>query len=715
MASFIDRAREKLTAWANNDEVELQSAEDQSEADKALVAFVENELNERRSTSARIALEGIALTNVAYLCGFDSVYFDGLSRQFKPIPAPSQLVAKHRVHVNRILPTVQNRLARLMKNEPRWEVRPNSGDEEAKDAARLAEQVILQLWEQTQINQKRAQLLMWCQQAGSAYLKICWDPTLGEARVLPVDEEQADGSVKRSYKRVTTGDIRVDICSFFEIFPDHLAKYWDECKSLVQAKIRPLSYFKEHYPERGGLVTQEDCWLNSLQYEARINALNTQTGASGMATNQLKNCAIERVYYEKPSEKHPLGRRVITANGVLLDDGVLPIDELPFVKFDDIIVGGKFNAEAIITHLRPLQDQINKGKAMRAAWLNRTLTGKYAAPRGANLARESMNDQSGEIVEYDAVPSAPNGGMPVALDPPSIPSYAYEEENTLKTDMDDTAGINEASRGQMPSAQIPAIGMQLLVEQDDTRIGVETEGHEHAYANLGRILLKFVDKYYTVPRLLKISGRSMEYTVREFVGDDIKEAFDVKVKRGSMAPGSKTLKRQEIINLHQGGYFGNPQDPLVLQNVLSMLEYGDEYQAWKRQSLVAHQIQRGIKMIEEQGQKPPVSEFDDHPQWIRELDNYRISDKFDLLDDEKKKIILECMNEHLNAETQRMNPDVDPDDDISLKTTNAAESAAQDPSQFMGGAEPQSAGGQLSEQIANGPNQAPTPSPEQGV
>lgn len=715
MASFIDRAREKLTAWANNDEVELQSAEDQSEADKALVAFVENELNERRSTSARIALEGIALTNVAYLCGFDSVYFDGLSRQFKPIPAPSQLVAKHRVHVNRILPTVQNRLARLMKNEPRWEVRPNSGDEEAKDAARLAEQVILQLWEQTQINQKRAQLLMWCQQAGSAYLKICWDPTLGEARVLPVDEEQADGSIKRSYKRVTTGDIRVDICSFFEIFPDHLAKYWDECKSLVQAKIRPLSYFKEHYPERGRLVTQEDCWLNSLQYEARINALNTQTGASGMATNQLKNCAIERVYYEKPSDKHPLGRRVITANGVLLDDGVLPIDELPFIKFDDIIVGGKFNAEAIITHLRPLQDQINKGKAMRAAWLNRTLTGKYAAPRGANLARESMNDQSGEIVEYDAVPNAPNGGMPVALDPPSIPSYAYEEENTLKTDMDDTAGINEASRGQMPSAQIPAIGMQLLVEQDDTRIGVETEGHEHAYANLGRILLKFVAKYYNTPRLLKISGRSMEYTVREFVGDDIKEAFDVKVKRGSMAPGSKTLKRQEIINLHQGGYFGNPQDPLVLQNVLSMLEYGDEYQAWKRQSLVAHQIQRGIKMIEEEGQKPPVSEFDDHPQWIRELDNYRISDKFDLLDDEKKKIVLECMNEHLNAETQRMSPDVDPDDDISLKTTNAAEGAAQDPSQFMGGAEPQSAGGQLSEQIANGPNQAPTPSPEQGV
>ena len=146
MAGFLDKARSRLEAWSNGDEPELQSAEDQTEAEKALVAFVENELEQRRSSSARVAMEGIALTNVAYLCGFDSVYFDGVSRQFKPIPAPSQLVAKNKVHVNRILPTCQNRLARLLKNEPRWEVKPESGDEDDKDAARLAEEVLIQLW-----------------------------------------------------------------------------------------------------------------------------------------------------------------------------------------------------------------------------------------------------------------------------------------------------------------------------------------------------------------------------------------------------------------------------------------------------------------------------------------------------------------------------------------------------------------------------------------
>lgn len=699
--SLLEKAREKLNAWVNNESLPLNSAEDQTDDEKALVTFVEQELNERRAASSRVAVEGIALTNCAYLCGFDGVWFDTVSRSFKPIPAPSQLLARNRVHVNRILPTCQNRLARLLKNEPRYEVRPNSSDEDDKDAARLAEQILIQLWDQLAIIRKRAPLIMWAMQAGSSYFKVCWDPTLGKKRIVPVDKTDAQGNVTRIYEQEAEGDIRVDICSFFEIFPDANAKYWDENRSIVQAKSRPISYFKDQYPERGHLVKEEDVWLNSLIYEARVNALNTVTGASSQS-GQLKGQAIERLYYEQPSKRHPLGRYIVTANGILLHDGALPIDEIPFVKFDDIIVGGKLNGEAIITHLRPLQDQINRGKTMRAAWMQRMLTGKWIAARGHNLSREALNDQSGEVVEFDVIPG---GNEPHAMVVPAIPSYAYEEENTLKTDMDDTAGINEASRGQMPSAQIPAIGMQLLVEQDDTRIGVETESHEHSYSDLGRILLKFVGKYYETPRLLKIAGSDLSYTVREFKGTDLRDNFDVTVKRGSIAPGSKTLKRQEIINMHQAGYFGNPQDPLVLQNVLEMLEYGDEYQAWKKHSLRSKQIQRGIRMIEDEGMKPPVSEFDDHALWLQELDNYRLGDKFLILRPEQQSIVLELMNEHADLLQSMAAPPPDPDGDPELVPTDAAQQAEQ---QVMNEPVPEdTAGSSLQAQVDNGPNQPP--------
>lgn len=675
--NILDRARERLFSRMEGKPVEIKSANEQTEEDKALVTFVRSKLDERRASSARVAQEGINLTNIAYLCGFDSIYFDTTARSFKPLPSPNTFIKRNRVHVNRILPTVQNRLARLTKSPPRWDVRPKSSDQEDKDAARLAIQVLEQFWETLFINRKRLTLTMWLQQCGSAYFKVCWDPTLGKKHVIPVDKADEQGNVTRIYEVVAEGDIRVDVCSFFEIFPDPLAKSWDEANDLIQAKVRPLSYFREQYPQAGHLVMEEDVWLNSLQYEARINSINTTTGSAGSPQVQMRNSAIEISYYEKPSKKHPYGRHLIIANGVKLKDGTLPIDEIPFIKFDDILIGGKFNSEAVITHLRPLQDQINKGKTMRAAFLNRMLTGKLTAARGANIAAEALNDQSGEVVRYDPVPNAPDGGAPKALDMPTIPQYAYQEEETLKLDMDDTAGINQASRGQMPSASIPAIGMQLLVEQDDTRIGTETECQEYSYADLGRIILKFVGEYYETERLLKIAGDNQEYQVKKFKGADLLGNYDVHVIRGSTLPGSKVLKRQEILNLYERGLFGNPQEPLVQQNVMSMLEFGDEFQAWERRALRMGQIKRGIAMLEA-GEKPPVSEFDDHSLWLQELDDYRISEKFEKLTPASQEMLLECMNEHVNFLQEMTMPGTadDPSLDPELQPTQAAQAEA---------------------------------------
>jgi hypothetical protein len=406
--SLIEKARERFGALMRGDKVEINDAKDQSEQEKALVSFVRSRLEDARTSSARIAQEGINLTNIAYLCGFDSVYYDGNSRSFRPVPSPSRFIQRNRVHVNRILPTTQNRLARLCKNPPRYDVRPNSSDEEDKDAARLSEQVLEQLWDSLAINRKRIPLTMWVQQCGIAYVKATWDPTLG--RKMPLRKEVSDDQslpeqqvAEPEYDIVAEGEIRLDVCSFFEIFPDPLAKSWDELRFVTQAKIRPIEYFRDQY-ERGELVKAEDCWLNSLAYEMRINSLNSTSGSMAAPQAQMKNSAIECSYYEKPSKAHPYGRHIITANGVLLKDDVLPIDEIPFVKFDDVIVGGKFNSEAIITHLRPLQDQLNKGKTMRAAFLNRMLTGKMIYSRGHNLAEEAGNDQSGEWLAYDPVP-----------------------------------------------------------------------------------------------------------------------------------------------------------------------------------------------------------------------------------------------------------------------------------------------------------------------
>lgn len=617
------------------------SAADQSPDERELCGYIKNKVEEVRASGARISAEGIWMTNIAYLLGYDSIYYDTNQRMFRPVNQGARFLRRNRVHINKVLPTAQNRLARLCKNPPKFDVRPESSSEEDKDRARFELEVLAQLWDQEgiQLNKQRIPLYMWLQQCGHSYIKVSWDECLGKALIDP-ESGDFDG-----YE----GDIRADICSAFELFVDPLAKTIDEATWAVQAKVRKLEYFRSHYPDRGEAVTEEGPWLLSVQYEQRINSLNTSGPMSSGTNIQMKNAAIELSYYEKRSKKYPNGRHCVTANEILLKDDELLIGEIPFTKFDDVLIAGKFYSEAIITHLRPLQDQFNRLYSSRAVWTNRLLHGKYLAAKGHGIIQEGLNDADTEVVQYTVVPNAP---PPAPMAIPVIPQYAYVEETNLEKQFDEISGISEVSKGQLPSASIPAVGMQLLQEQDETRIGIQTEWAEDAWARVGRQLLKTAQKQYVTPRYLKKAGKLGEYNVKEYVGANITANPDVTVIRGSTIPNSKILRRQELLNVFTQGLLGDPHDPKVLQQVLEQLEYGEIGEVWEEQSLVANQIKKSITMIEN-GVAPSVNEFDNHIMHLKKKNLYRISDKFDLLPPHNQGLLMADMEAHLHYITQQ--------------------------------------------------------------
>lgn len=622
-------------------ESKIESAQDQSADELALVSHVKKKVEETRSSGSRITHEGIWMTNIAYLLGFDSVFYDTTTRQFKVVGQGKQYLARNRIHVNKILPTVQNRLARLCKNPPRYDVRPKSSDVDDKDASQLGLQVMNMVFDTQKVNRKRISLFMWVQQCGHAYMKVSYDDQLGGKVIDPM-------SGKTKYE----GDIRLDIVSPFEIFPDPLAKELDDAAWLVQAKVRKLDYFNTHYPDRGHLVKEETAWLLSAQYEARINQLNNQGPSTSGVQNALKNAAIELCYYERRSENHPDGRMIICANGVLLKDDTLPVGEIPLAKFDDVIVAGKYYSESLITHLRPIQDQYNRTISKRAEWTNKLLAGKYIAAKGHGMRQEALNDQSGEIVTYNPVPNSP---PPSAMSLPVIPAYAYTEEERLDGMINDISGIGEVSRGQLPSAGIPAIGMQILIEQDDTRIGITVEQHEEAWAVIGRLVLLYAEEFYETERLLKISGKQGEYTIKKFKGADIKGNNDVIVIRGSTLPGSKALERQEIMNLYTSGLIGNPQDPSVKASVLEAVEQGDIASQFTDVHLDQQNIEEAITMLEN-NILPPFDEMDNHLAYIKALNRYRKTDKYKSAPSEIKMGFARFREEHTQAQMHLMNP-----------------------------------------------------------
>lgn len=626
----------------------IVDASQQSGEEKALAAYVKNFVEETRSAGNRIAHEAVWMTNTAYFMGFDSVYYNTATRQFASTDGGSSSLGlrRNRTFNNLILPAVQNRMARLCKQAPKFEVRPEDNSNEAKDAARLGREVLLQLWDDCEVNLKRLNLTMWLQQCGHSYLHVGFDDELGAPLTDPLTKDFM------GYE----GKVFVDAVSAFEIFPDPLAATLEDCQKLCRAKVRKLDYFRTRYPEIGHLVKAEGAWLLSIQYEQRINSLtNSGIASGGGSPQQMENAAIELTYYEKRSRKHPQGRMVVSANGVILKDGPLPVGEIPYAKFDDIMVAGKYYSEAAITHARPLQDQYNRTLTRRAMWTNNLLAGKWMAARGHALAPEALDDTSGEVMEYDPVP---NAAPPSAVPVPVIPQYAYTETDKLETSLNQIFGLSEVSQGKLPSASIPAVGMQLLLEQDETRIGIEVEQHEHAFARTGQLMLLYAAKNFKTERNLGQQSANGELVIKKFKGQDLPARPDVRVVRGSTVPTSSTIRKQDVMNAYQNGLLGNPQDPLVQERVLEMLEFGNSDGLWEDEALDSNQSRRDILQIE-QGKMPRVDKGDNNPYLIRKLNNYRKSDKFDELDPQKQQILLDLIDQRLEIVTKMANPQLE--------------------------------------------------------
>lgn len=624
-------------------EEEPKSEQDQSTDEKDIVAHIRNKVEEARNQPARVAFESQAVTNTAYLLGFDSVLFDARSRQFRNLDAAPSGVRKSQVHVNLIQPTIQNRLARLCKNPPRYDVYPESMSQEDKDAARLSLKALNNKWNQERLSEKRIELYMWMQQAGYAWIKVCWDTTKGKA--IPTTDEKGKPTVEYE------GDIRVDVVSPLEVYVDPYAKNMTEAQWLIHAKVRKLGYFVDHYGEKGKLVKEEGPWLLSAQNLERINQMN-QKGSTSSGADQMKNCAIELAYYEKPTKKYPGGRMIITANGILLDYKPLAIDEIYFTKFDDVKIGGKFHSESIITQMRPVQDQMNRTMRRKAEFLNKGLNLKLLAAKGSGLTQESINDAT-EVVEYNAVP---NSEAPKPITPPQMPNYVYEDNESFRSYMGEIAGVSEASKGQMPSASIPALGMQILQEADETRIGVVTESNENSWADVGRHILKFMNALYTTPRYIKESGANSEYTITTYSNLDLRGQTDVQVIRGSTLPNSKTLKRQELINIYSQGLLGDPNDPALRRRLLQQLEFGDIAGVWEDQMIDDQQIERSIKEIE-QGMAPMVDPDDNHLAHFEAKNRLRKTEKFLNWPPEVQQIFMQNLEAH---KAYLMPPPVDP-------------------------------------------------------
>lgn len=594
-----------------------------------LVASVKEDFIKRREE--RRGLEQQWNLNINYLLGNQHAEIapDGQVRE-----EDSYYYWQNKNVYNQIAPIIETRLAKLSRVRPMMSVRAASGEDCDLKAAKIASDLLDATAGRVELDSVISKATLWSETLGTAFYKIMWNgdkgKQLGEINGTSVKE----------------GDVDVIALSPFEVFPDSLFREEiSDLKSIIHARAVSVDDIYMIYGQR---VDGEDIDVFSLS--------PTKSGAIGslnkVSSGVVHDSALVIERYERPSKDYPNGRVVTIAGDKLLNVSELPyingIDgarDLPFVKQTSINQAGMFYGSSIIERLIPLQRAYNAVKNRKHEFLNRISMGVVAVEEGSidtdELTEEGL--QPGKVIVYR------QGSTPPQIMPsPSVPiDFTYEEER-LANEFVTISGVSEISRhSAVPTSATSGIALQLLIEQDETRLSATAENIRKAVKSVAKHIIRLFRQFAKDTRVMKIAGKGRKaelfyYNASDLSSDDV--VFDTDNELSS----TPAQKKNAVLEILSTGILAGKDGMLTAHTkakILDILGYGSLDNVNDLATL--HTARAAEENLSFSSRDVTVEEYDDHELHLNEHTRYLISGEITGRDSQKiKERAIKHLREH---------------------------------------------------------------------
>lgn len=560
--------------------------------------------------NARRPMEADWFLNSAFYIGQQWLYWNN-GRLDRP------RLAKYRETIvdNRILPIVTGRVAKKVKSQPNFVATPFTGSESDVDAAKITEKGMEFYWVYLGLQQKLYQAELFADIACAGFWKIYWDSTKGESTEVIVGPngepailngqivkpETLQGGLPEGFqaKKISMGDVCVDVVSPFTFFPDPLATSMEELTQCFEEKVRSPDYLKERY----GVEMAPDT-------EAPIGPMESRIFSSlmpGLGTGYKGIKVYE--FWSRPCATYPNGKRAVWAQDKLLVEEE-PLDPMPYVMFSGVKVPNRFWPTAITTQLRGPQIALNKIKSQVQENANRLGNPSILKSRQANVYYGGV---PGEEVLYD---STVTDAVPQFLQPPNMPAYVLEQQSRIVESMNEISGLHEVSNASVPTGVTAASAINLLQEADDTRIGPEVQDMEFSLGVAGTKLTRLLARYVNDERILRITGEDESWDIFNFRGTMMGEEPTVECQAGSAMPRSKAAKQAAMLEVLQTMFqYGLIPDQRDLRKFFADYEVGALDALFGGLTTTEQQIQRENRQMG-QGEAVNVNPYDDDQEHV---------------------------------------------------------------------------------------------------
>ncbi len=581
---------------------------------------------------ARRPLEAQWQLNLNFLCGNQ---FLSLAGEGELCPEEPAYEWEERQVYNHLAPIIETRLAKLSRMSPSISVRAQGAEESDLENAKFSSKLIKSVFQSHDVQSVIAEANRWSETCGTAFYKLTWNASggklLGRNEGLPVAE----------------GDVGVSVCPPFEIYPEDLtAMKLEDQRSLIQAKVLPLSVIAETYGVQVGAEPVQVFDLSRIK-----NPKVAESGqAGGFAT------VLER--YTRPNGTYPRGRLEIVCQDRMLYEGDLPYQngangerDFPFVMQVCLKQTGCFFGASVLERLIPVQRAYNAVRNRKLEFLNRVAAGVVAVEDGS-VDLDSLTEEGlppGKVVVYRQ-----GSNPPAFLDPGGVPSEFNYEEERLLNEFISISGVSEVMRNsQVPSTVSSGVALQLLIEQDDTRLSITVQDIRTAVKKMGQQILRLFQQFAGEGRLLKIAGEEGEVETFYFRRSAV-TADDVVLDTENELSETPAQRKSLVLDLFKLGLFHDADGKLSDRNRARLLEIFGYGNIESGQDLSLLQIGRARKenlIGIPEGAMP--GEADDDRIHLDEHTRYQLSAEFDRLSPAAREKHLRHMAAHRERLAQK--------------------------------------------------------------
>lgn len=578
----------------------------------ATVADLDTLLKQSRGTRSRLL--PIWLVSLAYYNNLQWVFYNR-GKIERPQLSPNRITLTD----NRITGIVRGEVAKMIKQNPTFQVTPSSAEDADLQASEMGEKVLSFLWRDLGLRNQLEDTLRWTKILGAGFWKVTWDSAKGQKVQIAADvqgkpilhpetgaplkpenllDEENNMPEGVKAKTIATGDVHVETVGPMEIFPDPIAKQFEQAEWVIQSSVKSAEYVKLHFDAE----VQPDVDVAGGPIEARMYlGVGSMEGASGYKGVQVNE------YWCKPNSQHPQGRHCVWVKNKMLLEENNPYDDLPYVMFRGIPVPGQFWPTSTVELLKGPQTYLNKTISQIAENLSKFGNPSLMVSRQAGV---QYSGKPGEVIHYNSTIPDP---QPQYLQAPPLPQYVLDQQKQIELSIQEISGQHEVSHAQVPAGVKAASAINLLQEADDTRLGPSIYEMEEAIGRAGEMLLKLVAKYWSDERTIMITGENHALDAMSFKGAALRENTQVEVQSGSMFPRSKAAKQasiQDMLNL-VFQYQGEKPNKRTLAKVLKDLEAGDLAKLFGDTSVSEGQINRENQELALGGELP-VNVYDEH-------------------------------------------------------------------------------------------------------